>query len=92
VINLCPSPNHHQPKLVCGGTDKGCYLLQPERQFVNKIPVHEKALVVEATLTESYAPVRFRWRGSSFTLVDVDAGCRIKSDHKAGGADWHIFY
>ena len=80
------------PELVCGGTDTGCYLLRPERQFVNEIPVHKKALVVEATLTESCAPVRFRWRaGSAFTLVDVSAGCRTKSEPKAGGADWHIY-
>lgn len=80
------------PELVCGGTDKGYYLLRPERQFVNEIPVHKKALVVEVTLTESCAPVRFRWRaGSSFTLVDVGAGCRTKSEPKAGGADWHIY-
>ena len=62
------------PELVCGGTAAGCYLLRPERQFVNEIAVHEKALVVEATLTESCAPVRFRWRAdSAFTLVDVNA-------------------
>ena len=80
------------PELVCGATDSGCYLLRPERQFVNEIPVHKKALVVEATLTESCAPVRFRWRaGSAFTLVDVSAGCRTKSEPKAGGADWHIY-
>lgn len=79
-------------ELVCGGTDKGCYLLRPERQFVNEIPVHKKALVVEATLTESCAPVRFRWRaGSSFTLVDVSAGCRTKFEPKAGGSEWHIY-
>jgi hypothetical protein len=51
-------------ELVCGGTDTGCYLLRPEREFVNEIPVHKKALVVEATLTESCVPVRFRWRDS----------------------------
>ena len=71
-------------ELVCEG---------PERQFVNEIGISKKALIVEATLTESCAPVRFRWRaGSSFTLVDVGAGCRTKSEPKAGGADWHIFY
>ena len=80
------------PELVCGGTDKGCYLLRPERQFVNEIGISKKALIVEATLTESCAPIRFRWRaGSSFTLVDVSAGCRTKSEPKAGGADWHIY-
>jgi len=80
------------PELVCGGTDKGCYLLRPERQFVNEIGVSKAALIVEATLTESCAPVRFRWRaGSTFTLVDVGAGCRTKSEPKAGGADWHIY-
>ena len=66
MINLCPSPHHHQPKLVCGGTDKGCYLLQPERQFVNEIPVHEKALVVEATRLSS-------------TLLSVFAGVGVVS-------------
>ena len=80
------------PELVCGGNDQGCFLLRPERQFVNEIPVHKKALVVEATLTESCAPVRVRWRASSsFTLVDVSAGCRTKAEPKAGGADWHIY-
>ena len=79
-------------ELVCGGTDKGCYLLRPERHFVNEIPVHKKALVVEVTLTESCAPLRFRWRVSStFTLVDVGAGCRTKTEPKVGGADWHIY-
>lgn len=79
-------------ELVCVGPDTGCYLLRPERQFVNEIGVSKKALVVEATLTESCAPVRFRWRaGSSFTLVDVSAGCRTKSEPKAGGADWRIY-
>lgn len=80
------------PELVCGGVDAGCYLLRPERQFVNEIPVHKKALVVEATLAESCAPVRFRWRaGSAFTLVDVSASGRNKSDPKVGGSDWHIY-
>ena len=80
------------PELVCGGTATGCYLLRPERQFVNEIAVHKKALVVEATLTESCAPVRFRWRASStFTLVDVSAGCRTKAEPNVGGADWHIY-
>jgi hypothetical protein len=80
------------PELVCGGTATGCYLLRPERHFVNEIGVHKKALVVEATLTESCAPVRVRWRASStFTLVDVGAGCRTKSEPKAGGSDWHIY-
>jgi hypothetical protein len=80
------------PELVCGGTATGCYLLRPERQFVNEIRIRKSALVVEATLTESCAPVRFRWRaGSTFTLVDVSAGCRAKSDRKVGGADWHIY-
>lgn len=80
------------PELVCGGTATGCYLLRPERQFVNEIGVHKKALVVEATLTESCAPIRFRWRAdSAFTLVGVAAGCRTKSEPKAGGAGWHIY-
>lgn len=80
------------PELVCGGNDQGCFLLRPERQFVNEIRIHKSALIVEATLTESCAPVRFRWRaGSSFTLVDVGAGCRTKSEPKAGGSDWHIY-
>jgi hypothetical protein len=80
------------PELVCGGNDQGCYLLRPERQFVNEIGISKKALIVEATLTESCAPIRFRWRGgSSFTLVDVGAGCRTKREPKAGGSDWHIY-
>jgi hypothetical protein len=79
-------------ELVCEGPDAGCYLLRPERQFVNEIPINKKALVVEAALTESCAPVRVRWRaGSTFTLVDVSAGCRTKSEPKAGGSDWHIY-
>jgi len=79
-------------ELVCVGPDAGCYLLRPERQFVNEIRIRKSALIVEATLTESCAPVRFRWRaGSTFTLVDVGAGCRTKSEPKAGGADWHIY-
>lgn len=78
-------------ELVCVGPDAGCYLLRPERQFVNEIRIRKSALVVEATLTESCAPVRVRWRASSsFTLVDVSAGCRTKSEPKAGGADWRI--
>ena len=80
------------PELVCGGNDQGCFLLRPERQFVNEIRIRKSALIVEATLTESCAPVRFRWRaGSAFTLVDVSAGCRTKSEPKAGGSDWHIY-
>ena len=80
------------PELVCGGNDQGCFLLRPERQFVNEIGISKKALVVEATLTESCAPVRFRWRASStFTLVDVSAGCRTKAEPKIGGSDWQIY-
>jgi len=80
------------PELVCEGTATGCYLLRPERHFVNEIGVHKKALIVEATLTESCAPVRFHWRvGSMITLVDKGVGCRTKSDPKAGGSDWHIY-
>jgi hypothetical protein len=71
---------------------EGCYLLRPERHFVNEIGVDRAALIVEATLTESCAPVRFRWRaGSSFTLVDVSAGCRTKDEPKVGGADWRMY-
>jgi hypothetical protein len=74
-------------ELVCEGPDAGCYLLRPERQFVNEIRIRKSA-----TLTESCAPVRFRWRaGSAFTLVDVGAGCRTKSEPKAGGSDGHIY-
>lgn len=70
----------------------GCYLLRVERNFVNEISVRKDTLIVEATLTESCAPLRFRWRASSsFTLVDVGAGCRTKSEPKVGGADWHIY-
>ena len=80
------------PELVCEGPDAGCYLLRPERQFVNEIGISKKALVVEATLTESCAPVRFRWRASStFTLVDVSAGCTTKAEPNLGGSDWHIY-
>jgi hypothetical protein len=78
--------------LVCDGRDVGCDLPRPERQFVNEFPVHKKALVVEATLSESCTPVLFRWRASSaFTLVDVGSGCRSKSEPKVGGSDWDIY-
>lgn len=71
------------PELVCGGTATGCYLLRPERQFVNEIGVNKKALIVEAILTESCAPVRVRRRASStFTLVDVSAGSVPKPSQK----------
>lgn len=81
-----------RPELVCGGTDKGCYLLRVERHFVNEIAVSRKALIVEATLTESCAPVRFRWRlGPSFTLVNRSAGYPTKAEPKAGGSDWRIY-
>ena len=80
------------PELVCGGDNQVCYLLRPERQFVNEIRIRKSMLVVEATLTESCAPVRFRWRAdSTFTLVGVSAGCRTKTEPKVGGADWHIY-
>ena len=80
------------PELVCDGPDAGCYLLRPERQFVNEIRIRKSVLVVEATLTESCAPLRFRWRAdSAFTLVDVGAGCRTKAEPKVGGSDWHIY-
>ena len=79
-------------KLVCESSQAGCYLLRPERQFVNEIGISRKALVVEATLTESCAPVRFRWRAdSTFTLVGVSAGCRTKAEPNIGGSDWHIY-
>jgi len=86
-------------ELVCEGAQDsstfgraGCYLLRVERNFVNEISVRKDTLIVDATLTESCAPVRFRWRaGSAFTLVDVGAGCRTKSEPKAGGSDWHIY-
>ncbi len=32
-----------EPELVCDGTATGCYLLRPERQFVNEIAVSRKA-------------------------------------------------
>ena len=80
------------PELVCGGDNQVCYLLRPERQFVNEIGISKKALVVEATLTESCAPLRFRWRAdSAFTLVGVSAGCRTKTEPNIGGSDWHIY-
>jgi hypothetical protein len=80
-------------ELVCGINDGGCYLLRPEREFVNEIPVHKKALVVEVTLTESCVPVRFRWRdsGGFLRLVDMSVGCRTKDEPKIGGSDWHIY-
>ncbi len=86
-------------ELVCEGAQDsstfgraGCYLLRVERNFVNEISVRKDTLIVEATLTESCAPLRFRWRaGSAFTLVDVSAGCGTKSEPKTGGADWHIY-
>ena len=72
--------------------ESGCDLLRTEREFVNEIKVRKTTLVVEATLTESCAPFRFRWRASStFTLVDVGAGCRTKTEPKVGGSDWHIY-
>lgn len=78
--------------LVCDGRDAGCDLPRPECHFVDEIPVHKEALVVEATLTVSCTPVLFRWRaGSAFTLVDVGAGCRTKSEPKVGGSDRHIY-
>ncbi|MEC4889617.1 MAG: hypothetical protein RI101_06100 [Nitrospira sp.] len=78
--------------LVCDGPDAWCHLLRPERHFVNEIKVRKSNLIVEATLTESCAPIRFRWRaGSSFTLIDISAGCRTKSEPKVGGSDWHIY-
>lgn len=80
------------PELVCGGTAKGCYLLRVERHFVNEIAVSKKVLVVEATLTESCAPVRLRIRpGGTLTLVDIGAGCHTKDEPKVGGSDWHIY-
>ena len=80
------------PELVCDGPAAWCYLLRPERQFVNEIKVRKSALIVEATLTESCAPTRFRWRaGSAFTLVDVSAGCRTKTEPNVGGSDGQIY-
>ena len=80
------------PELVCGGDNQVCYLLRPERQFVNEIRIRKSMLVVEATLTESCAPVRFRWRAdSTFTLVGVSAGCRTKAEPNIGGSDWQIY-
>ena len=60
---------------------------------MNEIGVNKKALIVEAILTESCAPVRFRWRdnGGFLTLVDVSAGCRTKAEPKIGGSDWHVY-
>ena len=86
-------------ELVCEGAQDsptfgraGCYLLRVERNFVNEISVRKDTLIVDAALTESCAPVRLRIRpGGTLTLVDVGAGCRTKSEPKAGGADWHIY-
>ena len=60
---------------------------------MNEIGISKKALVVEATLIESCAPVRFRWRdnGGFLTLVDVGAGCRTKTEPNVGGSDWHMY-
>jgi hypothetical protein len=70
-----------------------CYLLRPERQFVNEIGVSKTTLILEATLTESCAPVRFRWRdsGGFLTLVDVSAGCRTKTEPEVDGSEGHIY-
>lgn len=70
----------------------GCYLLRVERHFVNEIGVSRKSLVVEATVTESCAPVRLRVKPSSqVSLVHIGAGCRTKDSPAVGGADWHIY-
>ena len=80
------------PELVCEGNQKGCYVLVVEPGFVNEFPVAKKTLIVEATLTESCAPVRLRIRpGGTLTLVDITVWCRDKSLPKVGGADWHIY-
>jgi len=83
---------------VCGysedpvSPDSFCYLLRAERNFVNEIRVRKDTLLVEATLTESCAPVRLRIRpGGTLTLVDVGAGCQTKDQPAAGGADWRIY-
>jgi len=79
-------------ELVCEGPDAGCYPLRPERHFVNEIPENRKSLVVEVTLAESCAPLRFCWCvDSAFTLVDVGSGCRTKDEPKVGGSDWRIY-
>ena len=80
------------PDLVCEGKDKGCYVLVAERHFVNEFPVARKTLIVEATLTESCAPVRLRIRpGGTLTLVDTTVWCRDKPLPKVGGADARIY-
>jgi hypothetical protein len=80
------------PELVCSGTDQGCYLLRVERHFVNEVPINRQPLIVEATLTESCAPVRLRIRpGGTLTLVDIGFGCNTKDSPATGGADWHMY-
>lgn len=79
------------PPLVCDGNSTGCYLLRTERHFVNEIPVHRKTLIVNATLTESCAPIWLRVRAGDVTLLSTGMGCRDKSEPKTGGADWRIY-
>ena len=77
-------------ELVCN--PGGCNLFRVERHFVNEVRLRKEQLIVEATLTESCAPVRLRIRpGGTMTLVDVGAGCQTKDQPTAGGADWHIY-
>jgi len=86
-------------ELVCEGAQDsptfgraGCYLLRIERNFVNEISVRKDTLIVDATLTESCAPIRLRIRpGGTLTLVDIGAGCQTKDQPAAGGADWRIY-
>jgi hypothetical protein len=78
------------PELVCGGIDQGCFLLRPERQFVNEIRIARVRWLSRPRL--NLRLVHFRWRaGCAFTLVDISAGCGTKSEPKAGGSDWHIY-
>jgi hypothetical protein len=85
-------------EFVCGDScdtvnpDSFYYLLRVEPGAVNEVRVKPGALIVEATLTESCAPVRLRIKLSSHvTLVDIGAGCRTKEQPVVGGADWHIY-
>jgi len=86
-------------ELVCEGAQDspafgraGCYLLRVERNFVNEISVRKDTLIVDASLTESCAPVRLRIRpGGTLTLVDIGIGCHDKDMPSVGGSDWHIY-
>ena len=77
-------------ELVCD--PGGCNLFRVERHFVNEVRLRKERLIVEATLTESCAPVRLRIRpGGTLTLADIGIGCHDKDMPSVGGSDWHIY-